>query len=221
MTAWSYSSLNTFKQCPKKYYHLKVAKDVKDKGSTATVYGQEVHTAAEEFIRDGKEVPKKFSFMDPILDSLNKIEGDKHCELKLGVAKTDDGYRPTGFFDEDVWWRGIADLVIINGDTAHSVDYKTSKNAKYADTKQLDAVAAALFIHFPQLKTIKSALAFVVSKDFIQKTHSSTDVELYFKTFQPDLERLEGAQESGVWNAISGPLCGWCPVTSCEHYRKR
>ena len=212
MTAWSYSSLNTFKQCPKKYYHLKVAKDVKDKGSTATVYGQEVHTAAEEFIRDGKEVPKKFSFMDPILNSLNKIEGNKHCELKLGVAKTDDGYRPTGFFDEDVWWRGIADLVIINGDTAYS---------KYADTKQLDAVAAALFIHFPQLKTIKSALAFVVSKDFIQKTHSSTDVELYFKTFQPDLERLEGAQESGVWNAISGPLCGWCPVTSCEHYRKR
>lgn len=221
MTAWSYSSLNTFKQCPKKYYHLKVIKDVKDKGSTATVYGQEVHTAAEEFIRDGKEVPKKFSFMNSILDALNKIEGEKHCELKLGVALTDEGYKPAEFFGDDVWWRGIADLVIINGDTAHSIDYKTSKNAKYADTKQLDAVAAALFIHFPQLKTIKSALAFVVSKDFIQKTHSSTDVELYFKTFQPDLERLEGAQESGVWNAISGPLCGWCPVTSCEHYRKR
>lgn len=221
MTAWSYSSLNTFKQCPKKYYHLKVAKDVKDKGSTATVYGQEVHTAAEEFIRDGKKVPKKFSFMDPVLNSLNNIEGEKHCELRLGVAKTDEGYKPTGFFAGDVWWRGIADLVIINGDIAHSLDYKTSKNAKYADTKQLDAVAAALFIHFPKLKTIKSALAFVVSKDFIKKTHTATDVERYFKTFQPDLERLEGAQESGVWNAISSPLCGWCPVTSCEHHRKR
>ena len=52
MTAWSYSSLNTFKQCPKKYYHLKVVKDIKDKGNDATIYGQEVHTAAEEFVRD-------------------------------------------------------------------------------------------------------------------------------------------------------------------------
>mgnify|MGYP003117376712 CR=1 FL=1 len=221
MTAWSYSSLNTFKQCPKKYYHLKVVKDIKDKGSVATIYGQEVHTAAEEFVRDGKPVPNKYGFMVPILTSLNKLEGEKHCELRLGVAKTSEGYKPTGFFADDVWWRGIADLVIINGSIGYSVDYKTSKNAKYADTKQLDAVAAALFIHFPQLETIKSALAFVVSKNFIKKTHVHTNVGVYFETFQPDLERLEGAQESGVWNAISGPLCGWCPVTSCEHHRER
>ena len=217
MTAWSYSSLNTFKQCPKKYYHLKVAKDVKDKGSTATVYGQEVHTAAEEFIRDGKEVPKKFSFMDPILDSLNKIEGDKHCELKLGVAKTDDGYRPTGFFDADVWWRGIADVVIINGNTAYSIDYKTSKNARYADTKQLDLVAGGLFVEFPEVDTIKSALLFVVSGDLIRKNHYREHMSKYINTFESTLDRLDTAEQTAVWNAVSGPLCRFCPVVSCEH----
>ena len=221
MTTWSYSSLNTFKQCPKKYYHLRIIKDVKDQGSTATVYGQEVHKVAEEFIRDGIQVPKKYAFINGVLDALNKIEGEKLCELKLGVAKTEDGYEPVDFFADNVWWRGIADLVIINGDTAHSVDYKTSKNAKYADTKQLDAVAAGLFTHFPELKKIKSALAFVVSKEFIQKEHVVEKKEEYFAAFEPDLERLEVAQESGVWNAISGPLCGWCPVTKCEHNRKR
>jgi hypothetical protein len=221
MTVWSYSSLNTFKQCPKKYYHLKIARDVKDKGSTATVYGQEVHTAAEEFIRDRKKVPKKFAFINNVLEALDKIEGEKHCELRLGVAKTDEGYKPVDFYSDDVWWRGVADLVIINGDTAHSIDYKTSKNAKYADTKQLDAVAAGLFTHFPQLKRIKSALAFVVSKEFVQKEHVVEKKQEYFGAFEPVLERLEIAQESGVWNAISGPLCGWCPVTSCEHHRKR
>ena len=221
MTAWSYSSLNTFKQCPKKYYHLRIIKDVKDQGSTATVYGQEVHKVAEEFIRDGIQVPKKYAFINGVLDALNKIEGEKLCELKLGVAKTEDGYEPVDFFADNVWWRGIADLVIINGDTAHSIDYKTSKNAKYADTKQLDAVAAGLFTHFPELKKIKSALAFVVSKEFIQKEHVVEKKEEYFAAFEPDLERLEVAQESGVWNAISGPLCGWCPVTKCEHNRKQ
>tara|TARA_R110000868_G_scaffold202225_2_gene449795 strand:+ start:828 stop:1499 length:672 start_codon:yes stop_codon:yes gene_type:complete len=220
MTAWSYSSLNTFKQCPKKYYHLKVAKDVKDTGSTATVYGQEVHTAAEEFIRDGTPVPKKFSFMNPVLQSLSNIGGDKLCEVKLGVAKTETGYAPTGFFDADVWWRGIADLVILDNEIGYSVDYKTSKNAKYADTKQLDAVAAALFTHYPQLTVIKSALAFVVSKELVTKDHHAGMRDNYFASFNPELDRLAGAEESGVWNAISGPLCGYCPVTSCEHYRK-
>tara|TARA_R110000822_G_scaffold109687_2_gene239647 strand:+ start:80 stop:745 length:666 start_codon:yes stop_codon:yes gene_type:complete len=220
MTAWSYSSLKTFEQCPKKYYHLKVAKDVKDKGSSAMFYGNEVHKAAEQYMKEGTPIPPKFKFIGPTLRALEGIEGEKLCEIKLGVAKTDDGYKPSTFFGRDVWWRGIADLVIINGDTAHSIDYKTSKNARYADTKQLDAVAAALFIHHPQLKRIKSALAFVVSKEFIKKEHTADLTDSYFESFKPDLDRLAGAEESGVWNAISGPLCGYCPVTACEHNRK-
>ena len=221
MTAWSYSSINTFKQCPKKYYHLKVAKDVKDKGSTATLYGQQVHQAAEDYIASETPIPAKFKFLTPIVKALNAIEGEKLCEMKLGVAQTDEGYKPTTFFAKDVWWRGIADLVIINGDTAHSIDYKTSKNARYADTKQLDAVAAALFVHYPQLKKIRSALAFVVSKDFIKNEHTVDLKDSYFASFKPDLDRLAAAEDSDVWNAISGPLCGWCPVVSCEHHRKR
>ena len=39
MTTWSYSKVNSFKQCPKKYYHMYVKKDVKDTGSVATRYG--------------------------------------------------------------------------------------------------------------------------------------------------------------------------------------
>jgi len=220
MTTWSYSSIKTFEQCPKKYYHLKVAKDVKDTGSEATIYGQSVHTAAEEYIRDGKAIPKKFDFIKPILDSLNKIDGEKHCELKLGV-KIEDDYEICDFFDPDVWWRGIADLVIVNGDTAYSVDYKTSKSAKYADTKQLDLVAAAIFTKFPEVQKIKSALAFVVSKDFITKDHVRSDRDKYFQVFSPQLDRLNTAQETDVWNANSGPLCRYCPVIYCEHNSKR
>ena len=221
MTTWSYSSLKTFEQCPKKYFHLKVVKDVKDEGSEATIYGQEVHKAAEDFIKLGTPVPERFAYLRDTLEALNKIEGDKHCEMKLGLKLTDTDYAPCGFFDKEVWWRGIADLVIIQGDTAYSVDYKTSKSAKYADTKQLDIVAAALFVHFPQLKKIKSALCFVVSNEFIKKDHYIEDRNKYFETFDPLLDRLTGAEDSGVWNPISGPLCRYCPVVQCEHNSKR
>jgi hypothetical protein len=218
---WSYSSLKTFEQCPKKYYHLRVLKDVKDTGSEATIYGQEVHKAAEEYIKDGVPIPKKFEFLQDICDAFNIIQGDKHCELKMGVKRTPTGYEPCGFFDQDVWWRGVADLVIINGKLAFSIDYKTSKNAKYADLKQLDVVAAALFTHFPEIERIKSALAFVVSGEFIHKEHRAELRDSYFASFDDNLDRLAAAQETGVWNANTGPLCKFCPVTSCEHNRKR
>lgn len=218
---WSYSSLKTFEQCPKKYYHLKVAKDVKDEGSEATIYGQEVHRVAEEYIRDGKPIPPQYSFMQETLDSLKNIPGEKYCELKLGIAKREFKYVACDFFAKDVWWRGIADLVIIDGDTAFSVDYKTSKNAKYADTKQLDLVAAAIFTHFPQVKEIKSALLFVISNEFVHKKHDAMFRIPYIETFKHELERLDTAIKVGVWNASSGPLCGYCPVKTCEHFKPR
>lgn len=221
MITWSYSSLKTFEQCPKKYYHLRVLKDVKDEGSEATIYGQEVHKAAEEYIKSSTPIPTKFEFLKDVLDAFNMINGDKHCELRLGVKRTPTGYEPCGFFDKDVWWRGIGDLIINQGNTLFSIDYKTSKNAKYADMKQLDILAAALFTHFPEVEKIKSGLVFVVSGEFIYKEHTVNLRDSYFAMFDEGLDRLAAAQETGVWNANSGPLCRYCPVTSCEHNRRR
>lgn len=221
MTAWSYSSIKTFDQCPKKYYHLRVAKDVKDDPGEAALYGTEVHQAAEDYVKHGTPIPLKFGYMKPIVESLAGIEGDKHTELKLGLRKTESGYEPCDFFHKEVWYRGIVDLVIIRGEKAHMIDYKTGKNTKYADLKQLDAMAGALFVHFPDLKVIKSALAYVVCNEFIPKVHTREQQESYLSTFDDELMRLNEAELSGVWNPKSGPLCGWCPVTSCEHHRPR
>jgi hypothetical protein len=221
MTAWSYSSLKTFQQCPKKYYHLKVAKDIKDDGSEATIYGQEIHKAAEDFVKDGTPIPEKFAFIKPVVEALNRIEGEKHTEIQLGVANNGGKLAPCGFFDKGVWYRGIADLLIINGDEGYLVDYKSSKNAKYADLKQLDLLAAAVFLHYPEVTKLKSALLFVVSNEFVNKEHNSQHKLAYFEHVRYDLERLEKAMETGVWNAVSGPLCGWCPVKTCHNYRER
>lgn len=133
----------------------------------------------------------------------------------------DGVYTACDFFDKDVWWRGIADLLIIDGDKAFLVDYKTSKNARYADTKQLDLLAGAVFLHYPQVKTIKSGLIFVVSKELVRKLHSVENRDSYMSIFDLELERLEAAHESGVWNAVAGPLCKFCPVKHCEHNRSK
>ena len=221
MPAWSYSSLKTFQQCPKKYYHLKVAKDVKDDGSEATIYGKELHKVAEDYVRDNVPIPERFKFIQKTVDALKNIPGEKHTEIELGVTNTGGKLSACGFYDKNAWYRGIADLLIINGDEGYLVDYKSSKNAKYADLKQLDLLAAAVFIHFPDIKSLKSALIFVVSNEFVNKEHSSQHKLAYFEHVRFDLERLEVAMKTGVWNAVSSPLCGWCPVKTCQNYKER
>jgi len=215
---WSYSSLKTFQQCPKKYYHTKVAKDIKEPDTQATLYGKQAHTVAEEHVRDGAPVPPAFDYMKGTLDALNKIEGEKHCEVKLGLTKD---LQACDFSAKNVWWHGIADLVVLNKDKglAHSVDYKTSKSARYADVKQLDLVAVGIFAKFPEIQRVKSGLVFVVSKEFVRAEHHREMVPKYMEKPAQDVARIEAALQNGVWNPVQGPLCRFCAVKQCEYNR--
>jgi hypothetical protein len=215
---WSFSSLKTFQQCPRKYYHTKIAKDISEPDTQATLYGKSVHTAAEEYIRDSKPLPKKYGYMQPVLDQLNSLDGDKHCEVRLGLRKD---LTTCEFNDKDVWWHGIADLVVINEpkELAYSVDYKTSKSSRYADVKQLDLVAVGLFAKFPKIKRVKSALLFVVSNEMVKAEHHADKIKNYIEAPAKDVARIEAALGSGVWNPVQGPLCKFCPVRYCEFNR--
>lgn len=219
---WSYSQLKRFENCPKQYYHVTVAKDVKEKQTEALTYGNELHKAAELYVKSDTPLPGKFKFMQAALDRLKIVEGDKLAEVKLGVAI--DGMtstlQPCGFFDKDVWWRGLADLVIINGNMAYSIDYKTGKNAKYSEDTQLDLVAAGLFLKFPKVEVIKSAYLYVASNEMPKKTHYVEKQDSYFEAVSPTLERMVNAYENNQWGPNPGPLCGYCPVTQCEYNRR-
>lgn len=218
MPTWSFSSLKTFQQCPKKYFHIKVAKDVVDKPHESALYGSAVHKAAEDHVAEGVPIPAKYDYMIPTIEALKKIPGEKFCEIKLGVTEK---LEACDYSAPNAWWHGIVDLLIVDEDSgvAHMVDYKTSKNAKYADTKQLDYMAVAVFAKFPMIKVIKSALLFVVSNEFVKKKHVVENKAAYMNSAIFDLNRLKSAFNSGVWNPVSGPLCRFCPVKSCEHNR--
>ena len=217
-TVWSFSSLKTFQQCPRKYYHTKVAKDVVEPDTTATLYGKSVHTAAEEYIRDAIPLPEPYAYIKPMLDKLKEIPGEKLCEVKLGLTKD---LEPCEFNAANVWWHGIADLVVINREkkVAYSVDYKTSKSARYADVKQLDLVSCGLFAKYPEIQRVKSALIFVVSKEFVKAEHHAEMVPKYMEKPSQDVARIEAAKKNGVWNPVSGPLCKFCSVKTCEYNR--
>jgi len=221
---WSYSSISLFDQCPKKYYHLRVIKDIKEPASEAMNYGTDVHTAAEHYIGDGKPLPGKYKYIEPMLESLKAIDGEKLCEYEMGVKFVDGKIIPCGFHDPDRYWRGIADLLILNREKAEArfIDDKTGKSAQYADTKQLRLLAGATFAHFPEIKIIRAGLLFVVAKDFVKEDYTLAGPEGYFEPFHPIVDQLKACHENGVWNPKRNFTCkGWCPVLECSHNGRR
>jgi hypothetical protein len=221
---WSYSSLSLFLQCAFKYYRIRVLKDIKDSGSEATIYGQEMHKVAEEYVRDGTPIPDKFDFIKPSMAVVSAWKGKKLCEYKLGLR---EDLTPCDFFAKDVWWRGIADLIVISEDgaSARVIDYKSSKSSKYADMKQLDLLAAAVFIHFPKVTKIKAALMFLVCDEMVPPKPKEYEFMFRTATFENvkhETKRIEIAQDTGVWNKVKNFTCkGWCPVRDCPNWEER
>jgi len=217
ITPWSFSKIKSFEQCPKKFYHLKVAKDYKEPETEAMLYGTAVHEAAEEYIRDGKPLPPEYDYIKAPLDSLNMKQGNKLCEYEMGLTAD---LEPCGFWDDDCWYRGIADLVILDEEnkTAWVIDYKTSKNTRYADKGQLELMALCVFKHFPDIETVRGGLLFVVCNELIRETYGKEQAGEMWEKWLADYNRMEQAWKKDVWNAHQSGLCKrHCIVTECVH----
>lgn len=216
--AWSYSSITLFQQCPKKYYHIRVSKDVVEPESEVLLYGTRVHEAAEKYVKDGTPIPPEFSQFEPAVKKLKELPGDKHCEYKMGLTERGE---PCGFFDEKVWLRGVADLIIVDGDKARIVDYKTGKSSKYADTKQLDLMALCTFAHFPEVQEIKGGLLFLVCNDLVKRTYQRSDVLGIMQEWSANYSWLSKTYQEDIWNPKPNFTCkAYCPVVKCPHNGK-
>ena len=214
---WSFSSIKAFDQCPKKYYHLKVAKDYKEPLTDAITYGSEFHKAAELYIKEGVPLPPQFNYAKGALDNLNQLPGEKLCEYEMGRTENLD---PCGFRDEQVWWRGIADLIILDREKgeARVLDYKTGKSAKYADTGQLELMALAIFKHFPEVRKVKAGLLFVIAKQFVKDNYNIDAAPTMWQKWLRDHDRMRFAYQTNVWNPRPSGLCKkHCVVVECPH----
>jgi hypothetical protein len=94
------------------------------------------------------------------------------------------------FYASDVWFRGIADLVILDDEVATVVDYKTGKSSKYADKGQLELMALALMARYPQIKKVRAAL------------------------LSPSCGR-SGSVSTGRWKPQQKKTCGTHDLTDC------
>ena len=214
---WSFSSLKEYINCPKKYQEVRILKNYSFIDTPQTIYGKEVHEALELYVRDGAPLAKNYLRFKKMVDSLIAIPGTKYPELKMALTKN---LERCNFDDENRWVRGIADLVIVDKDYAFVIDYKTGSN-KYPDPKQLRLMALMMFSYFPEVNKIKAGLLFVMKNSFIDETYERKDIKDSWGKFEVPLKRLETSYDNDQWVPNPTPLCGWCPVDTCEFHKPR
>jgi len=214
--AHSYSAIKDFEGCPKRYHEVRILKRFKSSNTEAMLYGTAVHKAFEDYIKLKTPLPPQFAQFQPFIEPLAAMEGDIWCEEKLGIR---NDFSPCGFFDKDVWFRGVPDFLAINRPKriARVADYKTGKSSRYADSAQLELMAAMIMAHHPDVDTVKGALLFVVAKDVIRSVFTRDQLPEIWSKWVGRADNIESALSLGVWNPRASALCKFCPVTDCPH----
>ena len=212
-TAFSYSRLTNFEQCPKKFYALSIAKSFKENESEQMLYGSQVHKALERRIAANAPLPNYLGYLEPTMGQLAMAAGQKFVEFQMAV---DYDWNPCEWFAKKTYCRAIADLAIDFGKKALLFDYKTGNKSE--DTTQLCLTGDVFFHHRPELEEIR--LAFIWTKDqTTTQVHITRDgMADRWSELAPRVERYQHAFERHEFPPRAGRHCRYCPVSSCPNF---
>lgn len=211
--AFSFSVVDMYRTCPKKYYHLKVLKDFKDSDSSFAAEGKEIHEALKARVIDGSPLPLQLRYLEPMASRFAEKEGEKHGEVQLALNRN---FEPCAWYDDECYVRAIIDLLIVNGPHALVVDWKTGKVRPKAD--QLKLAAAVLSRQMPELKEFTLAFVWVKHKEITSLKIEVGNMDDVWADWIEAADEIESAIKTTDFPAEPSPLCKWCPVESCPHH---
>lgn len=216
--AWSFSALDTFKTCPRQYEAKYVTKSVQEEKSEQMLWGERVHKAFELRQNDGTPLPDGLQDHEPYMQRLEALPGIHMVEQKIAL---DNKRRPCGFFERDVWFRGIIDYIKVAPDgSVVIVDYKTGKPHNKFD--QLMLFALHTFALYPDHDLVHVRFYWTKTADETRWCFTRAEIPSMWGKFAPDLKQYVEAFKTDTWQPRQSGLCnGWCPVQDCEFWRPR
>ena len=211
--AWSYSALSDFKNCPFKYWAVKIGKIVSD-DNAFNKRGDDYHKEFESYVAKGTRLGPALEKFEPVLEKLRRAPGTVYTEYKMALTQE---YQPCDFKDwNNAWVRSIADYMNINGANGVGIDYKFGKYRN--DPEQNSLVAAVAFQIFPTLQRVRTAYYYAMHDKFTPFVdYTRDDIPRIWNYFLPDVQKLAQAKVEDTWPKTPNPLCAYCPVAACQH----
>jgi len=218
MRTWSFSSLNTYYNCPRQYdlqYNKKV---IPYQETEATLYGSRVHLALEEYGRDGKPVPDDCKPFTKYVDKILKLDGEPFFEKEFALTRN---LEPCDFKDSAAWCRGIVDIGSVGTDRALCADWKTGKVRP--DSDQLKLFAGFAMQHYPVDK-VRTSYVWLKFGGMTTETYTRDELPKIWEHFFTKTRKLELSYEKDKWVPKPSGLCqGYCGAgrEHCEFWSPR
>lgn len=215
----AFSILDRFKTCPKQFHAVKVVHDFEDAPNEANKWGDRVHKEFATYLNAKGDhlLPPDIIGYQPYLDKILKLPGVLYAECDLAINTK---LEPCGFFDNGVFMRGKADVLIVNGDSAVIIDHKTGK--RKSDQRQLKMMALLFFLVYKHIQRIRVALAWLKVDQHDTDEFTRDQIQYLWNEFIPDIKQYKEAFDKDIWQPRQSGLChGWCPVTSCEFWKPK
>ena len=217
--AWSWSRLKNWRTCPKRTYHLDIAKDVPEEPSEALVWGKSFHKMMDDRVTKGVHLPSTMSRHDKypaILHQMLKDNIDVRVELQMALDKS---LQPTEWFGPDTWFRGVIDVMALDDKYAVIIDWKTGKRVE-PELEQLALFAQLVFSH-TDLSTVHTAYHWTQHGENTIKTYTRPDMVGLWSRLLPEVKKMEDAAITLNYPPKHGYLCkAYCPVKSCQFHGK-
>jgi hypothetical protein len=212
---WSYSRLKNFESCAKRHWEIDIAKTVKEEDSTALKWGNSCHDHAAK--RCGPQripLPPGFETLEPWCARVVTGEGNILVENKMALTRE---FAACGFFDGNVWFRAVVDVIKLKPPVALVCDWKTGKILE--DSVQLALTAACVFAKYPEIKRIRSEFIWIKENATTREDFTPADMPGLWKLLWPRIQAMEHAHNTTTYPAQPGRLCRkWCPVGTCPHH---
>ena len=215
---WSYSKIKNWDVCPKKHYEVDIAKNVQD-DTTQLKWGNEVHDAMAKACAGKAPLPADMLDFQPWVDRVRSGPGELLVEQKYALTRD---LQPTEYFSPRVWYRGIGDVVRVDGPVALVLDWKTGKIL--VDSVQLALMAQCIFSFHPDVKRVRSEFVWLKEGDNVStpEIFDRADMPRFWVNMLPRIEEYQNAINTMNFPPKPGKLCfKYCPVLACPFCKKR
>jgi hypothetical protein len=214
--AWSFSALNTFENCARKYWAVRIGKKVSDVNK-ANSEGDADHQSLEHYMKTALPLPPHLRNLMPLLDKIRAAPGEQYVEYSMTL---DQQMTPCRWNEWDkAWVRGAGDYVKINGTQATYFDWKFGKPSQSVED-QVNLTSLLIFRHFPQVQTVRGAMMYFNHAKHAHHSVLRQDESLLWNGFISRVKEMEQAKLEDNWPTNPNPLCGWCPYKECPFNRQ-
>ena len=198
---WSLSKLGTFETCRAKF-KFKYIERLPEQRSVAADRGVNKHKLIEDYINGiSVSLPPEYSMYQGFLSNLKNM--GMQAEVKMAL---NDKWEPVPYDAPNVWWRGVLDAIIVQGNRANVYDWKTGKIYDDHDD-QKDLYSSAVIQTHPEVEIVNATHVYVDLGKNRNKIYARHDIPTIREKWEARVGKMLEAQE---YFPNPNFKCTWC-----------